>query len=230
MRYFEYGEVEIGHLRKRDARLGRAIEHFGILRAEMSPDLFPALVNSVISQQISGKAAITVWNRVRERFGEITLEGLSSATVEQIQSCGMSFRKAGYVKGIAEACANGDLDLDALRGMTDEQVTSAVLMRGRGVDRGDAAHILTGAAGRAKLERPGHPQGDHDPLRLGFLTGGGSGSSRKRYSPHGTVASLYLWEIAHLPPGSLGFISMGKAVHPAAMARRPKSSSLLTRR
>jgi 3-methyladenine DNA glycosylase/8-oxoguanine DNA glycosylase len=208
MRYFEYGEVEIGHLRKRDARLGRAIEHFGILRAEMSPDLFPALVNSVISQQISGKAAITVWNRVRERFGEITLEGLSSATVEQIQSCGMSFRKAGYVKGIAEACANGDLDLDALRGMTDEQVTSQ-LSSLRGVGAWTAEMLLIFSLGR-----PDVLSWNDLAIRRGIMTLYGLDSLtrerfetlRRRYSPHGTVASLYIWEVAHLPPGSLGFL------------------------
>lgn len=208
MTYLEYGEAEIEHLRRCDARLGRVIEHIGMLQAEMSPDLFPALVNSVVSQQISGKAAITVWNRVRERFGEITPERLSSATLEDIQSCGMSFRKAGYVKGIAEACSHGDLDLAELKGMPDSQVVSRLASL-RGVGAWTAEMLLIFSLGR-----PDVLSWNDLAIRRGIMTLYGLDSLtrerfetlRRRYSPHGTVASLYLWEVSHLPPGSLGFL------------------------
>lgn len=201
MTYFEYGEVEVDHLRRRDSRLGREIDRIGMLRAEMFPDVFTALVSSVVGQQISGKAAATVWNRLSERFGEITPRRLDEAPLEEIRSCGMSSRKAQYVKGIAKACLDGELDLDRLKDLPDEEVVKALSsLRGIGVwtaemmlifclgrkdvvSWGDLA-IRRGMArlyGLEKLER-------QDFLRL-----------RERYSPFGSVASLYLWEIAHEP-------------------------------
>ena len=62
--FFIYGEPEIEHLKKKDKRLGSAIERIGIIQRAVMPDLFAALINSIVSQQISSKAADTVWARL----------------------------------------------------------------------------------------------------------------------------------------------------------------------
>ena len=77
MANFEYGQKELDHLRRRDKRLGKAIDRLGPLECEVSPNLFPTLINSIVAQQISGKAAETVWGRVKERFIEITPQRLA---------------------------------------------------------------------------------------------------------------------------------------------------------
>ena len=107
MHTFRYGENETRHLRKRDKKLGAAIDEIGIIERDVTPDLFTALVASVASQQISAKAAETVWRRMEERLGAITPGTIAAAPAESIQQCGMSMRKAGYIKGIGEAIADG---------------------------------------------------------------------------------------------------------------------------
>jgi DNA-3-methyladenine glycosylase II len=104
---FRYGKDEISHLRKRDTKLGHIIDEIGMIERNVTPDLFTALVASVASQQISAKAAETVRCRMEERFGAIGPERIAAVTVEEIQQCGMSLRKAGYIKGIGEAVTAG---------------------------------------------------------------------------------------------------------------------------
>jgi len=57
---FDYGTNAITHLKSRDKLLGAAIERIGVIRREVNPDPFTALISSVISQQISKRAAETV--------------------------------------------------------------------------------------------------------------------------------------------------------------------------
>jgi hypothetical protein len=61
MQLFKYGKAEIDHLKSRDRKLGRAIDRIGMIERQVTPDLFEALVHSVVAQQISSKAAATVW-------------------------------------------------------------------------------------------------------------------------------------------------------------------------
>jgi 3-methyladenine DNA glycosylase/8-oxoguanine DNA glycosylase len=198
---FEYGQVEIDHLRRKDKKLGRVIDSLGMLRAEMYPDLFTALVSSVVGQQISGKAAVTVWNRVVERFVEITPAILHQASLEDVQSCGMSFRKAEYVKGIAEACAIRGLDLEKLKMLPDEEVVEALVSL-KGIGPWTAEMMLIFSLGRKDVVSWGDLA-----IRRGMMSLYGLGSLdrqqfdryRSKYTPYGSVASLYIWELAHRP-------------------------------
>lgn len=198
---FEYGQAELDHLRRKDKRLGRVIDSAGMLSAEMNPDLFTALVSSVVGQQISGKAAVTVWNRVVERFGEITPSRLDRASLEDIQSCGMSFRKAEYVKGIAEACAHGGLDLEGLKELPDEDVIRALVSL-KGIGPWTAEMMLIFSLGRRDVVSWGDlaiRRGMMSLYGLESMTRQEFDRYRSRYTPYGSVASLYIWELAHRP-------------------------------
>ena len=92
MPFFEYGPKEIAHLKRRDKKLGAAIERIGMIRREIRPEPFSALVSSVISQQISKKAAATVWDRLSSRVGTIRPETIAGVSLAEIQSCGMSMK------------------------------------------------------------------------------------------------------------------------------------------
>jgi len=172
-----------------------------MVQAEMYPDLFTALVSSVVGQQISGKAAATVWNRVVERFGEITPSRLDQATLEEVQSCGMSFRKAEYVKGIASACAQGDLDLEGLKSLPDPEVVKA-LSSLKGIGPWTAEMMLIFSLGRKDVVSWGDlaiRRGMMSLYGLETLTRQQFDRYRAKYSPYGSVASLYIWELAHRP-------------------------------
>ena len=199
MHPFRYGEPEIGHLKKRDKKLGAAIDEIGIIERNVTPDLFTALIASVASQQISAKAAETVWRRMEERFGAITPETIAAAAAESIQQCGMSMRKAGYIKGIGEAVADGRLDPDGLRELPDDEVIARLsALNGVGIWTAEMILIFS-------MERPDVVSWGDLAIRRGMMKLYGIETLdraafdryRKRYSPYGSVASLYLWEISH---------------------------------
>jgi DNA-3-methyladenine glycosylase II len=199
MHPFRYGNMEIGHLRKRDKKLGEAIDEIGLIERKVTPDLFTALVGSVASQQISAKAAETVWRRMEERFGVITPEVIAAADPESIQQCGMSMRKAGYIKGIGEAVMDGRLDPGGLRELSDDEVIARLsALNGVGIWTAEMILIFS-------MERPDVVSWGDLAIRRGMMKLYGLETLdraafdryRKRYSPYGSVASLYLWEISH---------------------------------
>ena len=199
MHTFRYGTAEISHLKKRDKKLGATIDEIGMVHRTVTPDLFTALIASVASQQISAKAAETVWARMEGRFGTITPATIAVASTEEIQQCGMSQRKAGYIRGIAEKVVDGDLDLDGLRQLPDDEViTRLSALNGVGVWTAEMLLIFS-------MERPDVLSWGDLAIRRGMMRLYGIemidrarfDRYRKRYSPCGSVASLYLWEISH---------------------------------
>src|SRR5699024_4559160 len=112
----------INYLKSRDPILGAAIEKIGMVKRKVNPDIFSALISSIISQQISTKAAITVKNRIADLIGEIRAENILEFEVLDIQKCGMSMRKANYIKGIAEAAISNTVDFHRLDELDDKEV------------------------------------------------------------------------------------------------------------
>ena len=195
--YFDYGQQEMDYLSRKDKKLGAVIGRLGFIRREVQPDVFAALVDCVIGQQISSKAADTVSARLRERSG-MNAEKLCSLTREEIQSCGMSMRKAGYIKHIAEAAVNKSVDFEALRQMSDGDVIGALtVLKGVGVWTAEMMLIFS-------LSRPNVVSYGDLAIRRGMMRLYGLGELpkerfmryAKRYAPYGSVASLYLWAIS----------------------------------
>ncbi|MDP2216798.1 MAG: hypothetical protein Q8J68_05870 [Methanolobus sp.] len=122
MQIFRYGKRELDHLKKRDEALGAAIDRIGMLEFEVVPDLLASLVKSIITQQISTKAAWSIWNRMLGHFGAVTPRTIHSASAEDIQRCGLSMRKARSIKEIARAVINGELNLSELHELPDKEV------------------------------------------------------------------------------------------------------------
>lgn len=198
MPIFSYGNTELDYLRRKDKKLATAIERIGKIKCEVMPDLFAALINNIVGQQISNAASATVWGRMKERFGEITPERLGSATLEEVQQCGLSFRKAGYIKDTGRAVAEGQLDMPALWSLPDAEVIGR-LSSLRGVGRWTAEMLLI-----FSMERPDVVSRGDLAIRRGMMTLYGRktldnetfGRYTRRYSPFGSTASLYLWEMA----------------------------------
>lgn len=94
MHRFEHGAVEIDHLKK-DEQLGTAIDRIGRIEGPVNPDLLAALINSIIAQQISAKAALTVWDRSEGELQRVTAEAVMTTHTGRVQNCGISMRKAG---------------------------------------------------------------------------------------------------------------------------------------
>ena len=83
---FPCGGEALDALKHRDKRLGRVIERLGPIRRGVEPDLFTALVDSVIAQQISGRAAQTISDRLHVLVGNFTPQGLRRLTPHRSSS------------------------------------------------------------------------------------------------------------------------------------------------
>jgi len=196
---FRYGTAETTHLKKRDKKLGLAIDRIGPIEREVTPDPFTALVSGIVAQQISAKAAETVWSRMQERFGTISPAALAAASPEEIQQCGMSLRKAGYIHGIGTAVVQGDLDFSGFLHLSDSEIIGRLVPLG-GVGTWTAEMLLI-----FSLERPDVVSWNDLAIRRGMMNLYGHTTltreqferHRKRYSPYGSVASLYLWAVSH---------------------------------
>jgi len=193
----------VAYLTRRDARLGLAIERLGFLNRAVNPDIFSALVESIIGQQISTAACRTVLERLRLSFGTpktdvIMPELLASASREQIQSCGITFRKAEYLRNLAERVVGGEFSLEALRTMSDEDIVKELCtIRGVGVWTAEMLMIHS-------LERPdilsfndlGIQRGMRMLYRHQTINRERFERYRRRYHPYASIASIYLWEIS----------------------------------
>ena len=198
MHIFEYGRREIEYLGGRDRLLGEAIHKIGPIRRKIYPDLFTALIRNIVAQQIAKKAAATVWNRLCKRVGEIKPARIAATDLTTLQQCGISGRKAGYIKGTAEALLSGRVDLEAIPGMTDEEIIRELTsLPGVGVWTAEMLLILS-------LARPDVLSWNDLALKRGMkklynledLSRNQFEIYRERYSPYGSVASLYLWELS----------------------------------
>lgn len=195
---FIYGEEEINHLKKVDPALGAIIDEIGPIERVVISDLFTSLINSIVGQQISTKAADTVWKRVVDRFGEIRPETLYNCSLEEIQQCGMSIRKASYIKDTAAKVFSGEFNIDDLYKLSDEEVIKELCeLNGIGVWTAEMTLIFC-------MQRPNIMSwGDLGIIRGLRMLYRHRKIDRKlfqkykrRYSPYASVASLYLWEIA----------------------------------
>ncbi len=198
MKIFEYGEKEINYLKKKDKRLSEAIDRIGKIERRVIPDLFEALISSIVSQQISNKAADTVWKRFIDLIGEIRPETIITEDVNNIQKCGMSFRKASYIKNIAGSVYSGELNIYELNYMSDEEVIKKLTsLNGIGVWTAEMLMIFS-------MERPDIVSWGDLAIKRGIcrlynhkeLTKTQFERYKKRYSPYGSVASLYLWALS----------------------------------
>lgn len=198
MACFAYGETELAYLRSRDARLAEAIDAIGPVEREVDDDLFSSVVHQVVGQQISTKALATIWARMRERLGIVDASHVLDAGRDGLQALGISFHKADYLLDFAERVQDGSFDLDAVAALPDEQAISALVSL-KGVGRWTAEMILLFC-----LQRPDVLSFDDLAIQRGMrmlyhhrrITPQLFAKYRRRYSPYGSVASLYLWAIA----------------------------------
>ena len=102
MGYFEYGVEEIEYLKKKDKRLAEVIDQVGMIKREINENLFESLVDTIISQQISTKAAQTIKSRLKEKIFDISPEILLKTSEENLKECGISARKIRYLKEISK--------------------------------------------------------------------------------------------------------------------------------
>ena len=195
---FRYGDKEIEYLKSRDRRLGEVIDRIGQIRWAVEPDLFSAIVQNIVAQQISGKAAESILARVGGLLGEISPKAVAKTDVQAFRTCGVSQRKAEYIKDFAAEVVSGEFDLSAVAKLPDAEVIAALSsLRGIGVWTAEMLLLFT-------LQRPDvlsyGDLGIHRGMRMVYrhrkITKALFEKYRRRLSPCGSVASLYFWKVA----------------------------------
>lgn len=182
-------------LRTADERLSAVIDVVGPLELAPSRDPFRSLAESIVYQQLSLKAAGTIWRRF-EALGPVTPEGIAGLEVEAMRGAGVSGQKARYLKDLADAVLTGRTDLASLDALDDEAVIEDVT-RVKGIGRWTAEMFLIFSLGRLDVLA----LDDAGLLRsAGWLLGHGRPATREEFAmageawrPYRSVASLYLW-------------------------------------
>ena len=227
-RYFEYGDDAVNYLKSKDAKLARAIEAVGHVYREMDDiSLFASVVHHIIGQQISTAAQHTVWSKFQETLGEITPASIAATSSEQLQACGTTFKKVEYIKSFAEKVESGAFDLLAIEHMSDEEAIKALSSLG-GIGIWTAEMLLLFCLGRQDVFSYGD-LGIHRGIRMVYhhrkVTRQMFEKYRRRFSPYGSVASLYFWAISHMnvPGYDRDYAPMTEAQRKAARKKRERS-------
>ena len=197
-RFFRYGEKETAYLKSRDKKLAAVIDAVGPIRRELDTDLFSAVVRHIVGQQISSKALAAVWGRLSDGLGTVDAAAVLAAGEEKLHSFGMSFRKASYITDFSRKVESGEFRLSALKKMSDAEAVAA-LSSLSGVGVWTAEMILLFC-----LERPDVLSFGDLAIRRGLrmvyrhreITKERFERYRRRFSPCGSVASLYLWAVS----------------------------------
>lgn len=156
---------------------------------------FEDLVDAICSQQLSGKAAKTIFGRVKKLLVKITPKNILSKTDQELRDCGLSWAKVKYVKDLAMHVNAKSIDLSNLDNISDEEVIDE-LVKIKGIGRWTAEMFLMFSLGRPDV----FPVDDLG-IKKGFkkVTGKkwdklkSAKFAEKHWSPYKTVACWYLW-------------------------------------
>jgi DNA-3-methyladenine glycosylase II len=123
----------VAHLRAADPVLARLVDTYGPLDLipphRLGRSNYGALVRSIVGQQLSVKAAASIYGRVEELFGghAPTPEQLLAADTDALRGAGLSRAKVVYLRSLAEHVLDGSLELDRLEELADDDVLAALV-------------------------------------------------------------------------------------------------------
>jgi 3-methyladenine DNA glycosylase/8-oxoguanine DNA glycosylase len=113
----------VNHLKKNDPVMRAVIERVGPCRMEFGPPEFHSLAESIVYQQLNGKAAATIFERFAALAGDpLTPAGILKLTDEQLRSVGLSKQKSAYLKDLSAKTSAGLLDFARLPEQSDDEV------------------------------------------------------------------------------------------------------------
>ncbi len=190
-------------LRESDPKLRKLIDRIGPCRMQLktTPSIFAALAESIVYQQLHGKAAATIFARVRALFprarGALSAAQVLSASEADLRGAGLSNAKFLALRDLAERTQNGSIpSLAQIQKLSDDAIIER-LTEVRGIGRWTVEMLLMFRLGRADIL----PVDDYG-VRKGFSIAFGTPelptkaeleARAKRWQPYRSVASWYLW-------------------------------------
>jgi DNA-3-methyladenine glycosylase II len=192
--------ADLRKLAQRDVHVAAALERFGYPPLRRRPAGFEALLRAIVAQQISIQAAASIWKRIEAAVVPLTAEAYCAVGDDALRACGLSRQKLAYARSLAELVASGEVPLDQLDELDDEDAIAS-LVKIKGVGRWTAEIYLMFALGRRDM----WPADD-----LGLMVGMQRMKSlrkrpdRKRmlklgepWRPHRSAGAHMLWHYFH---------------------------------
>lgn len=184
-------------LAQEDNDVAKAIALVGYPGERTNPQGFVTVLRVIVGQQLSVKAAATIWGRVQELAGETAgPDDYAAISDEALRGAGLSRQKVAYVRSLCETVSDGTLDFAALETLSDQEAVKAITaVKGLGVW---SAHMyLMFSLGRADIM----PVGDLAVrVGIGRIVGMEDRPTEKqcdeiglRWQPHRSVMALMAW-------------------------------------
>ncbi len=187
-------------LSKRDARLMSLINKVGIVEQKLAEDLFFSIIEAILSQQLTPKAANSIIERFVSLFGKRSVTPHSAAELsdEQLRSCGISRQKVSYIRSLCMEFKDYGSELSSLHEMEDREIVER-LVRIKGVGVWTAKMILIFSLGRPDV-LPFEDLGILNAVKKVYSLGEKPGRKQleriaENWHPYCSVASLYLWKL-----------------------------------
>jgi DNA-3-methyladenine glycosylase II len=189
----------VHHLKRADPVLARVIAEVGPCRfaTHDSMPYFTYLTRAIVYQQLSGKAAATIFGRFEAACGgTISAPAVAALPESRLRAAGLSTRKARYVQDLARRVLDGSLVLEGLERHGDEDIIAA-LTQVKGIGRWSVQMFLMFRLGRPDV-LPGLDLGIQKAVRRAYRLRKHPSPARvleigRRWSPYATIASWYLW-------------------------------------
>lgn len=192
----DYWPQATRELAERDAVLHELVARFQGLALGSRGDAFSTLARSIVGQQISVKAAQSVWNRLSDRLDTVSPESLSRCRLPALRACGLSGQKAGYLKDLAGKFRDGTLDSHRWNALGDEAVIAELTLV-KGIGRWTAEMFLMFYLARPDV-LPLADLGLQRAMRMHYNRGRPLTVMRMQrigaaWAPWRSVATWYLW-------------------------------------
>ena len=188
-----------------DSRFSRLISEFGYPTFKKEKSYFEALLKNIIYQQLSGKAAKTIYNRFLKLFETTEYpspDEILNTPVEHLKGAGLSNQKVTYIRDLSKKYVEGTLQLDELNQKSDKEI-SAQLIQVKGIGQWTADMFLIFTLGRENI----FPLGD-----LGVKKGVAiienlnklptekhMAEISEKWQPYRTIAAWYMWKLVDGP-------------------------------
>ena len=192
----DYWEEACKHLSRKDRVMKRLIPQFGETCLRSRGDAFTTLARSIVGQQISVKAAQSVWDRFARLPRKMTPGNVLKLKVDDMRQAGLSARKIEYLVDLALHFDSGAIHVDSWKGMDDEEII-AELVGIRGIGRWTAEMFLIFLLMRPNV-LPLDDVGLINGISRNYFSGDPVSRSEARevgaaWEPFCSVATWYIW-------------------------------------
>jgi DNA-3-methyladenine glycosylase II len=193
----------LSHLKTSDPVLAAIIERVGPCKIQYREPEFASLVRSIVFQQLSGKSATPIFNRLLEACGgQITPEAILKLRTPRLRKVGLSRQKISYIRDLAKNTQTGKLDFAALPQLPDEEIIER-LTAVKGIGEW-TAHMFLLFALRRENVLPVGDFGVRNAIRKAYRKRKLPSPKQmeklaKNWHPYCSIASWYLWRSLELP-------------------------------